>query len=193
MKRGTVSGTVVAVLLIGALASLGATEPRPPIRAGAPLPALELRGNDGGTTDGAPWDTGALSGDTVVILGTPDGIRSVRETTAELESLVEQDRTVSLLMIIDVSRTRLPYGIIRPRLRRTQENRPETRIVVDRRGSAAATWFTDQLTGTPDYARIIAVDRDGTVTDVWDTAAFQRIGAATVISRFAVSTPHEDR
>jgi hypothetical protein len=92
---------------------------------------------------------------------------------------------VVLHTVIDLSRVRLPYFIVRAVLSRWQNDRAQTRIVADRVGKVAEEWFADGIPADEDFARAIVLAHDGRVAEIADEKEICDRGVSAVLG-----TPH---
>ncbi len=153
---------VVALALLCSLA--GATEHDPALPAeeegqGTVLPAVVLKGDDGGTATGEEWNSSHLLGKTNLILYVDTGKRQQAMPLVErIDELSYPPDLLGVSFVINTSATSAPSFMIRMLLKQREKANSKIRYVLDKKEVLIKVWdFTDE------YVNVLIVDPTGQV------------------------------
>ena len=125
----------------------------------AMLPALVLKGEDGGTATGEEWNSANLIGKTNLILYVDTGKRQqATPLVNRIDALSYSPDTLGVSFVINTSATSIPSFMIRMMVKQREKANSKIRYVLDKKEVFIRDWdFTDE------YVNVLILDPWGKV------------------------------
>lgn len=123
------------------------------------LPAVVLKGEDGGTATGEEWNSANLLGKTNLVLYVDTGKRQqAMPLINRIDELSYSPDTLGVSFVINTSATSIPSFMIRMMIKQREKANSKIRYVLDKKEVLIRDWdFTDE------YVNVLILDPTGKV------------------------------